>query len=118
MTKTKSLLDYLFSNAIFGTCIYFGAVQGILGFMNFVAFMIWFVFIVFILGAFNEEAKIKMYEANNKRFKLGIIGHLITVGYIGVLVFYGHILLAALYLITVVLSYGMVEQGKKLVEGS
>jgi hypothetical protein len=49
---------------------------------------------------------------------LGIIGHLITVGYIGVLVFYGHILLAALYLITVVLSYGMVEQGKKLVEGS
>jgi hypothetical protein len=118
MTKTKSLLNYLFYNAIFGTCIYFGAVQGISGFMNVAAFMIWFVFIVFALSFLNEEAQIKMYESNNKRFKLGIVGHLITAGYIGVLVFYGHILLAALYLISVVLSYGMVEQGKKLVEGS
>jgi hypothetical protein len=118
MTKTKSLLNYLFYNAIFGTCLYFGAVQGIPGFMNVASFMIWFVFIVFALTFLNEEAQIKLYEANNKRFNLSIVGHLITAGYIGVLVFYGHVLLGSIYLITVVLSYGMVERGKKLVEQS
>jgi hypothetical protein len=117
MTKTKSLLSYLLTNSAFATFIYFGAVQGIPGFMNVLTFFIWFLFVVFVLGTFNEEAAIKMYEGEQKRFKLGFIGKLITAGYIGVLVFYGHILLGAIYLITVILSYGMVERGKKLVEG-
>ncbi len=115
MTKTKSLLSYLLTNSVLVTCVYFGAIQGIPGFMNVVTFFIWF---VFVLGAFNDEASIKMYEGEQKRFKLGILGHLITAGYIGVLVFYGHILLGSIYLITVILSYGLVEKGKKLVEGA
>jgi len=116
MTKTKSLLDYIFTNSVLATCLYFGVVKGIPGFMNVVTFLIWFAFVVFVLGAFNDEALIKVYEAQQKRFKLGIFGHLVTAGYIGVLVFYGHILLGAIYLITIILSYGMVEKGKKLVE--
>jgi hypothetical protein len=116
MTKTKSLLTYLLTNSVFATCVYFGAVQGIPGFMNVVTFFIWFVFVVFVLGAFNDEAAIKMYEGEQKRFKLGILGKLISAIYIGVLVFYGHILLGVLYLLTVILSYGMIERGKKLME--
>jgi hypothetical protein len=116
MTKTKSLLSYLLTNSVLATCVYFGVIQGIPGFMNVVTFFIWFVFVVFVLGAFNDEASIKLYKGGEKRFKLGIVGHLITAGYIGVLVFYGHILLGSIYLITVILSYGMVERGKKLVE--
>jgi hypothetical protein len=116
MTKTKNLLTYLLTNSVLATCIYFGAIQGIPGFMNVVTFFIWFVFVVFVLGAFNDEAAIKMYEGEQKRFKLGIVGRLITAGYIGVLVFYGHILLGSIYLITVILSYCLVEKGKKLVE--
>jgi hypothetical protein len=117
MTKTKSLPIYLLTNSVLATCIYFGAIQGIPGFMNVVTFFVWFVFVVFVLGAFNDNAAIKLYEGEHKRFKLGIIGHLITAAYIGVLVFYGHILLGSIYLITIILSYGMVERGKKLVEG-
>ena len=116
MTKTKSFLIYLLTNSVLSTCVYFGAIQGIPGFMNVVAFFIWFAFVVFVLSAFNDEASIKAYEVEQKRFKLGILGHLITAGYIGVLVFYGHILLGAVYLITVILSYGLVERGRKLVE--
>jgi hypothetical protein len=117
MTKTKNLLTYLFTNSVLATCIYFGAIQGIPGFMNVVTFFVWFVFVVFVLGAFNEEAAIKAYEGEHKRFKLGIVGHLITAAYIGVLVFYGHILLGSIYLITILLSYGITQRGKKLVEG-
>jgi len=117
MTKTKSLLTYLFTNSVLATFVYFGVIQGIPGFMNILTFWIWFVFVVFVLGAFNEEAAIKMYEGEQKRFKLGILGKLISAGYIGILVFYGHILLGSIYLITVMLGYGMVEKGKKLVEG-
>jgi hypothetical protein len=117
MTKTKSTLTYLLTNSVLATCVYFGAVQGIPGFMNILTFWVWFVFVVFVLGSFNDEAAIKMYEGEQKRFKLGFIGKLITAGYISVLVFYGHILLGAIYLITVLLSYGMTERGKKLVEG-
>jgi len=116
MTKTKSFLIYLLTNSVLSTCVYFGAIQGISGFMNVVTFFVWFVFVVFVLGAFNDEAAIKMYEGEHKRFKMGIVGHLITASYIGVLVFYGHILLGAVYLITIILGYGMVEKGKKLVE--
>jgi hypothetical protein len=117
MTKTKSLLTYLLTNSVLATCIYFGAVQGIPGFMNVVTFFVWFVFVVFALGSFNDEAAIKLYEGEKKRFNLGIVGQLITAAYIGVLVFYGHILLGSIYLITVLLSYGMTQRGKKLVEG-
>ncbi len=117
MTKTKSLLSYLLTNSVLATCVYFGAIQGIPGFMNVVTFFIWFVFVVFVLGAFNDEAAIKTYEGEQKRFKLGIVGHLITAGYIGVLVFYGHILLGAVYLITIILGYGLVERGRKLMGG-
>ena len=116
MTKTKSLLSYLLTNSVLATCVYFGAIQGIPGFMNVITFYFWFAFVVFVLSAFNEEASIKAYEVEQKRFKLGILGHLITAGYIGVLVFYGHILLGAVYLITIILGYGLVERGKKLVE--
>jgi hypothetical protein len=117
MTKTKSFLTYLLTNSVLATCIYFGAIQGIPGFMNVVTFFIWFVFVVFVLGIANEEAKINLYKGKDKRINLGIFAHLITAGYIGVLVFYGHILLGTIYLITVLLSHVMQEQGKKLVEG-
>jgi hypothetical protein len=118
MTKTKSLLTYLLTNSVLATFLYFGVVQGIPGFMNVLTFWIWFVFVVFVLGAFNEEASIKMYEGEQKRFKLGILGKLISAIYIGVLVYYGHILLGSIYLITIIISYGMIEKGKKLVEGA
>jgi hypothetical protein len=117
MTKTKSILKYLLFNSVFATCIYFGAIQGILGFMNILTFFIWVLFILFILGSFSEESKIKVYESEEKKFKLGIFGHMITVVYVGVLVYYGHILLGSIYLITVFLGYCMVASGKKLVEG-
>lgn len=116
MTKTKSILNYLVYNSVFATCIYFGAIQGILGFMNVVTFFIWFQFILFILGSFSEESKIKVYESEQKEFKLGIFAHIITAAYVGVLVYYGHFLLGSIYLITVLLGYVMVRQGKRLVE--
>jgi len=118
MTKTKNLINYILINSVLATCTYFGAIQGISGFMNVVAFFIWFGFAIFALTIVNDDAAIKAYEGSQKRFKLGIFGHLITAGYIGVLVFYGHILLGAVYLITVILSYGLVERGKKLMEGA
>lgn len=118
MTKAKSLLKVLVTNTIFGTCLYLGTVQGISGFMNVVAFLIWFAFVIFALTFMNEESQIKTYEANNKRLNLGVIGHLITAGYIGVLVFYGHVLLGVIYLLTVILGNSMIEKGKQLVEGS
>lgn len=117
MTKTKSILDYLLFNSVFATFIYFGAIQGISGFMNVVTFLIWFLFILFILGSFIEETKIRLYESAKNKFKWGIFGHMITAAYIGVLVYYGHILLGSIYLTTVLFSYAMIESGRKLVEG-
>ena len=117
MTKTKSILNYLLFNSVFSTCLYFGAIQGISGFMNVLTFIIWFMFIVFVLGCFSEESKIRVYESDQKKFKLGIFGHMITAAYVGVLVYYGHILLGSIYLITILFSYAMVQSGRKLVEG-
>ena len=116
MTKTKSILNYLIYNSVFSTCLYFGTIQGISGFMNILTFYIWFVFIVFIFGCFNQEAQIRVYENEQKKFKLGIFAHIITAAYVGVLVYYGHIFLGSIYLITVFLGYCMVASGKKLVE--
>ena len=117
MTKTKNLLSYLLTNSTFATFIYFGVVKGIPGFMNVLTFFIWFVFIIFLLAIPNEEAQRAIYELSKNQFKLGFIGKLISVIYIGVLVYYGHILLGSIYLVTLILSYSLNQQGKKLVEG-
>jgi hypothetical protein len=117
MTKTKNLLSYLLTNSAFATFIYFGVVKGIPGFMNVLTFFIWFVFIIFLLAIPNEEAQRAIYERSKNQFKLGFIGKLISVIYIGVLVYYGHILLGSIYLVTLILSYSLNQQGKKLVEG-
>jgi hypothetical protein len=117
MTKTKNLIFYLLTNSVFATFVYFGAVQGIPGFINVLTFFIWFVFIIFLLAILNEESQKALYERSKNQFKLGVVGHLISATYIGVLVFYGHILLGMIYLFTVLLSYTLNQQGKKLVEG-
>jgi hypothetical protein len=116
MTKTKSILNYLVYNSLFATCLYFGIIQGISGFMNILTFYIWFVFIVFIFGCFSEEAQIRVYENEQKKFKLGIFAHIITATYVGTLVYCGHILLGSIYLITILLGYCMIASGKKLAE--
>lgn len=118
MTKIKSISKYLLFNSVFSTCLYFGVIQGISGFMNVLTFFIWFIFILFILGSLSEESKIKVYEGQQNKFNLGIFGHMITAAYVGILVYYGHILLGSIYLITILLSYAMVQNGRKLVEVS
>ena len=116
MIKTKSILNYLVYNSVFSTCLYFGAIQGISGFMNILTFYIWFAFILFIFGCFNQEAQIRVYESDQKKFRLGIFSHIITAAYVGTLVYCGHILLGSIYLITILLSYAMIASGKNLVE--
>ena len=116
MTKIKSILSYFVYNSVFSTCLYFGVIQGISGFMNILTFYIWFAFIVFVLGCFSEESKIRVYESDQKKFKLGVFAHIITISYVGILVYYGHILLGSIYLITILLGYAMIASGKNLVE--
>jgi hypothetical protein len=118
MTKTKSILNYIVCNLGVSTCLYFGLIQGISGFMNILTFYIWFVFILFIFGSFSQEAQIAVYESDKKKFRLGIFAHIITAAYVGILVYYGHILLGSIYLITTFLGYAMISSGKKLVEGN
>jgi hypothetical protein len=117
MTKIKSFLKFLLTNSVFATFLYFGAVQGIPGFMNVLTFFIWFVFVIFLLSIPNEEVHKNLHGNSKNQFKLGVVGHLISAIYIGVLVFYGHILLGLIYLFTVLLAYALYENGKKLVEG-
>lgn len=114
MTKTKNTVKFFLYNSAFATFLYLGVIQGIPGFMNVVEFLIGFFFIVFVLGLFNEESQIRVYEEEKNRIKLGIIGHLITAAYVGVLVFYGHILLGVIYLISVLIGYAMIQRGKEL----
>ena len=116
MTKTKSILNYLVYNSVFSTCLYFGAIQSISGFMNILTFYIWFAFILFIFGCFSQEAQIAVYKSDQKKFRLGIFAHIITAAYVGILVYYGHILLGSIYLITILLGHAMIASGKKLVE--
>ena len=118
MTKTKNILNYIVCNSVFSTCLYFGIIQGISGFMNILTFYIWFVFILFIFGSFSQEAQIAVYKSDQKKFKLGIFAHIITATYVGILVYYGHILLGSIYLIANFLGYCMIASGKKLVEGN
>ena len=118
MTKTKSILNYIVYNSVFSTFLYFGLIQGISGFMNILTFYIWFVFIMFIFGSFSQEAQIAVYKSDQKKFKLGIFAHIITAAYVGILVYYGHILLGSIYLISTFLGYAMIANGKKFVEGN
>lgn len=117
MTKTKSIINDLVYNSLFSTCLYFGVIQGISGFMNILTFYIWFVFILIIFGCFDQESQIRVYERDQKKFRLGIFAHIITAAYVGILVYYGHFLLGSIYLITILLGYAMIASGKKFVEG-
>jgi len=116
MKKFKKFLTFLAYNAAFATCLYFGAYKGIPGFMNVIAFFIWFVFIVYVLTCGNEEVQIVTY--NSSKSKYAPVSNVLDIGYIGVLVFYGHILLGALYVIQWVIFDYMIKKGKELVEST
>lgn len=107
----KKFLTFLTYNAAFATCLYFGAYKGITGFMNVIAFFIWFLFIVYVITCGNEEVQIVAY--NSSKTKYAPVSNALSIGYIGVLVFYGHILLGALYVIIWYISAYMIKKGKE-----
>ncbi len=116
METLKRLFYFLFGNALTVTCLYFGAYKGIPGFMNVLSFIIWFIFIIYILTFLNEESQKSAYLSSKKTFLPKFLRGLIGFSYISVLVFYGHILLGAIYLISWFLFESMITKGKELVE--
>jgi hypothetical protein len=79
--------------------------------MNVIAFFIWFLFIVYVITCGNEEVQIVAY--NSSKTKYAPVSNALSIGYIGVLVFYGHILLGALYVIIWYISAYMIKKGKE-----
>ncbi len=115
METLKRLFYFLLGNALTVTCLYFGAYKGIPGFMNVLSFIIWFMFVIFILSFTNKDTQKTAYLSSKKTILPTFLSSLIGVIYISVLVFYGHILLGALYLISWILFEHMKDEGKKLV---
>jgi len=116
METLKRFFYFLLGNALTVTCLYFGAYKGIPGFMNVLSFIIWFMFVIFILTFLNKESQKTAYLSSKKTILPKFLNGLIGFSYISVLVFYGHILLGVLYLISWVLFEHMKDEGKKLVE--
>jgi hypothetical protein len=116
MKKFKKFLTFLAYNAAFATCLYFGAYKGIAGFMNMITFLIWFLFIVYAITCGDEKVQIVAY--NSSKSKYAPVSNVLGIGYIGVLVFYGHILLGALYVIIWCIFDYMIKRGKELVESA
>jgi hypothetical protein len=115
MEQLKRLFYFLLGNTLTVTCLYFGAYKGIPGFMNVLSFIIWFMFVIFILSFINKESQKTAYLSIKKTILPNFLSSLIGVIYISVLVFYGHILLGALYLVSWILFDYMKNEGKKLV---
>jgi hypothetical protein len=113
METLKRLFYFLFGNALTVTCLYFGAYKGIPGFMNVLSFIIWFMFVMFILAFLNKESQKTAYLSSKKTILPKFLSGLIGFSYISVLVFYGHILLGALYLISWILFEHMKEEDKQ-----
>jgi hypothetical protein len=114
MKKFKKFLTFLAYNAAFATCLYFGAYKGIAGFMNVITFFIWFLFIVYVITCENEEVQIAAYDSSKSKY--APVSNVLGIGYIGALVFYGHILLGALYVIMWCIFAYMIKKGGELVE--
>lgn len=115
MEQLKRLFYFLLGNALTVTCLYFGAYKGIPGFINVLSFIIWFMFVIFIFSFTNKDTQKTAYLSSKKTILPTFLSNLIGVIYISVLVFYGHILLGVLYLISWILFEHMKDEGKKLV---
>ena len=105
MKKVKEFLKIIGYNAFFGTCLFLGTVKGIHGFMNLVSFLIWIVFIalaliVIVLEVEGEDAWKKIAEGSEKKNYPEKLSKFLTVIYISTLVYYGHVILAVVYLIS------------------
>jgi hypothetical protein len=116
METLKRLFYFLLGNALTVTCLYFGAYKGIPGFMNVLSFIIWFMFIVYLLTFLNEKAQKSVYLSGKKSPVPTFFANIISICYILVLVFYGHIFLGSLYIISLFLFTYMKDKGKELLE--
>jgi hypothetical protein len=90
-------------------------VKGISGFMNLTGFIIWLAFIsitliYIVLECEGEEAWRKVAENNKTQRYPQTLGRLLSIVYTLTLVFYGHILLAIVYLAASLVAYTMVKR--------
>lgn len=118
MKKFKSFLSFLLTNIAFVTCLYYGVFKGIGGFLNILNVWIWFIFVLTLLSLFNKDASIALYKnsIDKDRFNLGSFYYIPTLSYIGVMIFFGHILTGVIYAVTSLLLYTMTQNGKELLE--
>jgi hypothetical protein len=118
MKKFKSFLSFSLSQTAFVTCLYYGVFKGIGGFLNILNVFVWFIFILTLLSLFNKDASIALYKTNidKDRFNLGPFSYILVLSYIGVMIFFGHILTGVIYGVTILLWYIMTQNGKKLME--
>jgi hypothetical protein len=116
MKNLQKILTYLLTQGTFIACLYYGAYQGIPGFMNILSVIVWFVFIVYLLTCYNEDSQKSLYLSSKKVPVPYSVSILLGIGYIAVMVFFGHILLGSLYAVSVILYDYMKGKGKKLVE--
>jgi hypothetical protein len=119
MEKLKDFLKFLGYNAFFGTSLFLGTVKGISGFMNLTGFLIWIAFILVVLiyvglESQGEDAWRKVAENNKTQKYPQKSGRLLSATYILTLVYFGHPILAIVYLITFLIAYTMAERSKTI----
>lgn len=117
MTKVKEFLKFFGYNSLFATALFLGAVKGMGGFMNLVSFLIWVAFILItliyiVLESGGQELWAKVSKASSTP-SFQIPRRILTVLFITTLVFYGHFLLAILYLATALIVYQIYERIKQ-----
>lgn len=118
MKKFKSFLSFSLTNSAFVTCLYYGVFKGIGGFLNILNVFVWFIFVLTLVSFLNKDASLALYKnsIDKDRFNLGSFSYILTLSYIGVMIFFGHILTGVIYGVTTLLCYIMTTSGKKLME--
>jgi len=118
MKKFKSFLSFSLSQTAFVTCLYYGVFKGIGGFLNILNVFIWFLFVLVLLSFLNKDSQMLIYKnsVDKNKFSIGSFSYVLTVSYVGVMIFFGHILTGVIYGVTSLLLYSMMQSGKKLIE--
>lgn len=118
MKKFKSFLSFFLSNSAFVICLYYGVFKGIGGFLNILNVFVWFIFVLTLVSFLNKDASIALYKISidKDKFNLGSFSYILSLSYIGVMIFFGHILTGVIYGVTTLLWYIMTTSGKKLME--
>jgi len=117
MEKLKDFLKFLGYNAFFGTSLFLGTVKGISGFMNLTGFLIWIAFILVVLiyvglESQGEDAWRKVAENNKTQRYPQKIGRALSSAYVLTLVYFGHPILAIVYLSSLVTAWVIGERAK------